>query len=124
MRPRHRRRALIGGKTTPRTGKKYSECEVTIMHIHPISGDERHRCAFVASASRLTLSNIDPLSRHPRNLQVKLWATIWTLMSIGRATVRMCSARVKRPNGGGACARKALGGGVASGPPNVSRETL
>ena len=81
------------------------------MHIHPISGDERHRCAFVASASRLTLSNIDPPSRHPRNLQVKLWATIWTLMSIGRATVRMCSARVKRPNGGGARARKALGVG-------------
>lgn len=80
MRPLHRRRALIGGKTTPRTSKKYSECEVTIMHIHPICGDERHKCAFVASISRLTLSNIDPPSRHPCNLQVKLWATIWTLM--------------------------------------------
>jgi len=50
------------------------------MHIHPISGDERHRCAVVASTSRLTLSNIDPPSRHPHSLQVKLWATIWTLM--------------------------------------------
>jgi len=71
------------------------------MHIHPICGDERHRCAVVASISRLTLSNIDPHSRHSRNLQVKLWATIWTLMPIGRTTARMCSARVKRPNGGG-----------------------
>ena len=32
-------------------------------------------------------------------------------MSIGRATVRMCSAQVKRPNGGGARARKAPGVG-------------
>ena len=111
MRPRHRRRALIAGKTTPRTGKKYLECEVTIMHIHPISGDERHRCAVVASTSRLTLSNIDPPSRRPRSLQVKLWATIWTLMPIGRTTARMCSAQVKRPNGGGARERKASGWG-------------
>ena len=81
------------------------------MHIHPISGDERHRCAVVASASRLTLPNIDPPSRHPRNLQVKLWATIWTLMSIGRTTARMCGAQVKRPNGGGARERKASGWG-------------
>ena len=94
------------------------------MHIHPICGDERHRCAFVASISRLTLSNIDPPSRHPRNLQVKLWATIWTLMPIGRTTARMYSAQVKRPNGAGARARKAPGDGVARGPPNVSRETL
>ena len=81
------------------------------MHIHPISGDEQHRCAVVASTSRLTLSNIDPPSRHPRILQVKLWATIWTLMPIGRTTARMCSAQVKRPNGGGARVRKAPGVG-------------
>ena len=81
------------------------------MHIHPISDDERHRCAVVASTSRLTLSNIDSPSRHPRSLQVKLWATIWTLMSIGCTMARMCSAQVKRPNGGGARERKASGWG-------------
>ena len=79
------------------------------MHIHPISRDERHKCAVVATTSRLTLSNIDPPSRHPRSLQVKLWATIWTLMPIGRTTARMSSAEVKRPNGVGARARKAPG---------------
>ena len=94
------------------------------MHIHPICGDEQHKCAFVASISRLTLSNIDPHSRHSRNLQVKLWATIWTLMPIGRTMARMCSARVKRPNGGGWRVREAPGGGVVRGPPIVSRETL
>ena len=85
------------------------------MHIHPISGDEQHRCAVVASTSRLTLSNIDPPSWHSRSLQVKLWATIWTLMPIGRTTARMCSAQVKRPNGGGARARKAPGVGLPVG---------
>ena len=88
------------------------------MHIHPISGDKRHKCAVVASASRLTLSNIDLRSRHPRSLQVKLWATIWTLMG---AQWRECAARKSSVRTGEVRVRGRL---VARGPPNVSRETL
>ena len=49
-----------------------------MMHIFPKFSDGRHKCAFVVCVWCLTLSNIDPPSRHPRNLQVKLWASMWT----------------------------------------------
>ena len=81
------------------------------MHIHPISGDGWHRCADGGCRTCLTLLNINRRVRLAFYIQAKLWATIWTLMPIGRTMARMCSAQVKRPNGGGARARKDPGVG-------------
>ena len=50
------------------------------MHIFPNSSDGQHRCADGGCCMRLTLSNINRYVQLARRIQVKLWATIWTVV--------------------------------------------
>lgn len=51
------------------------------------------------SFSCLNLSNVFLSSLHTRDLQMKLWTIIGTLMSIRRKMARIPAASVKRPSG-------------------------
>ena len=49
------------------------------MHIFSNNSDRRHRCADGGRCMRLTLSNTNRYVRLARCIQVKLWATMWTV---------------------------------------------
>jgi len=59
---------------------KHQEYEVTIMHVFSEQSDRQHRCAAGGHCMRLTLSNINRYVRLAYRIQVKLWATIWTVV--------------------------------------------
>jgi len=59
---------------------KHQEYKVTIMHVFSEESDRRHRCADGGRCMRLTLSNINRYVRLAYRIQVKLWATIWTVV--------------------------------------------
>ena len=65
--------------------------------------------------SYLNMSNVFLCSLHARDLQVKLWTIIGTLMSIGRKMARICTASVKCPSGINERALKAPGVGAPAG---------
>ena len=50
------------------------------MHIFSNNSDRRHRCADGGRATCLTLSNINRRMCLAYHIQVKLWATIWTVV--------------------------------------------
>ena len=50
------------------------------MHIFSEQSDRQHRCADDGRCMRLTLSNINRRMRLAYCIQVKLWATIWTVV--------------------------------------------
>lgn len=50
------------------------------MHIFSNNSDRQHRCAYGGRCMRLTLSNINRYVRLAYLIQVKLWATIWTVV--------------------------------------------
>ena len=52
------------------------------MHIFSNSSDRQHRCADGGCCMRLTSSNINRCVRLAYRVQVKLWATIWTVLLI------------------------------------------
>ena len=52
-----------------------------MMHIFPKFSDGQRKCAFVVCVWYLTLSNIDRCVRRAHLIQVKLWVSMWTVLS-------------------------------------------
>ena len=50
------------------------------MHIFPKFSDGRRKCVTKGQVTHLTLSNIGRCARRAHLIQVKLWASMWTVL--------------------------------------------